>query len=71
MNVTTKRQIKIHVDPQEHDRVRVAAAMQGMTMAVFCRRVALSEAERVTKGLPIPHRPASRGRRTAKNPNTE
>ena len=51
--MTASRQIKIFVEPGDHDRVRLAAALRKTTMAVFCRQVVLAETDRLTQGLPL------------------
>ena len=45
------QQIKIMLPPNEHDQVRVAAAMRRKTMAGFCRDLVAAEAGRVTRDL--------------------
>jgi hypothetical protein len=47
------RQIKVFFEPEAHDRVRLAAALQRRPMAAFCREVVLREASRLTEGLPL------------------
>jgi len=51
--MSKQRQIKVFVDPSEHDRVRLAAALRKTTMASFCRQVVLAETSRLTHRLPL------------------
>jgi hypothetical protein len=44
-------QIKIVLAPEEHDRVRIAAALRRTSMAEFCRDLVLVEARRLAKNL--------------------
>ncbi len=43
------KQIKIMLPPDNHDQVRVAAALRRMTMVQFCRDLVVAEAGRLTK----------------------
>ena len=45
------KQIKILLLPDDHDQVRIAAAMQRTTMAGFCRDLVVAESGRVTEKL--------------------
>ncbi len=48
-----KRQIKVLLPSDDHDRVRVAAAISRMSIAEFCRHVVLTEAKRLTKAIKL------------------
>jgi uncharacterized protein (DUF1778 family) len=48
------RQIKLFLLPADHNRLRIAAALKGMSMSAFCHKVALAEADRLTKGIVLP-----------------
>lgn len=48
------RQVKIFLSPTDHDRLRVAAAMQRTGMSDFCRGVVLEEAGRVAGHVALP-----------------
>lgn len=49
-----KRQIKILLSEDDHDIVRLAAALNRTNMAEFCRDVVLDAARRLTKDIPLP-----------------
>ena len=48
-----QRPIKVFLAGLDHDRVRLAAALKRTSMADFCRRVVMDEADRLTKGLKL------------------
>jgi len=52
--LSQKHQIKILLPSEEHDRVRLAAALRRMAMAEFCREAVVVEAGQATKGLTLP-----------------
>ena len=52
--LSQKHQIKILLPSEEHDRVRLAAALRRMAMAEFCREAVVVEAGQATKGLALP-----------------
>lgn len=47
------KQIKVFVEPADHDLVRLAAALRKTTMADFCRQTVLAETIRLTQGLSL------------------
>ena len=48
------RLIKLFVEPDDHDRIRLAAALKRTGMAEFAKSVVLAEARRLTAGIDIP-----------------
>lgn len=52
-----KRVLKLQVTVDEHDLIRLAAAMRRQSLADFVRDHVLREAERLTEGIEFP--PAS------------
>lgn len=54
-----KRQIKVLLPEDDHDMVRLSAALVGTNMAEFCRDVVLQEARRLTKDIRRPHSAAN------------
>lgn len=55
-----KRQIKVLLPEDDHDMVRLSAALVGTNMAEFCRDVVLQEARRLTKDIERPRSAAKR-----------
>ncbi len=64
--ISDKRQIRFLLEEDEHDRIRVAAALRRTTMAAFCREVVLREAEIVTQGVSIPSNKTTKNKRSKK-----
>ena len=48
------RQIKVFINPADHDRLRLAAALRKTTMADFCRQVVVNEANRLVSKIQLP-----------------
>jgi len=47
------QQIKLALPTDLHNRVRLAAAIQQMSMTAFCREVVAAEANRLTRHFPV------------------
>lgn len=72
---TTEKQVKVFVSAHEQRRIRLAAAIQGMTMSRFCRETVLAATETLTKSIHLTaHEPSEvpatskRGRVAATSP---
>jgi len=56
------RQIKFLLPEEDHNAVRLAAAMRQMTMAEYCREIVMEDARELTKDIKIPPKGKKRPR---------
>jgi hypothetical protein len=63
-----RKQIKILLQPEDHDRLRIAAAFRRQPMAEFCRHVVLVEVNRLTQGVGLPAAAVAAGKDNSRLP---
>ena len=51
---TDKRQVKFWLSPDDHHRLRIAAAVADQTMAELCSEAVMTRVESLTAGLKLP-----------------
>lgn len=48
------RLVKMHIGPEDHARLRLAAVMRGQGIGEFCRNAVVTNAKEVTKNVELP-----------------